>query len=141
MSTESVMPSNHLSLCRPLLLQLSIFPSIRVFSNESALCIRWPNYWSFIFSIPSNEYSGMISFRIDCFDLLDVQGILKRLLQHHSLKASVLQRSVFFVGSKLAVGFSPQPSLTCWETHPIPHFKKQAKFCLLYFTKTSCVSF
>ena len=87
MSIESVMPSNHLILCRPLLLPPSIFPSIRVFSNESALCIRWPKYWSFSFNIsPSNEYSGLISFRIDWFDLLAVQGTLKSLLQYHSSK-------------------------------------------------------
>ena len=92
MSIESVMPSNHLILCRPFLLLLSIFPSIRVFSNASALRIRWPKYWSFIFSIsPSNEYSGLISFRMDRLDLLAVQGTLKGLLQHHSSKASVLQ--------------------------------------------------
>ena len=85
MSIESVMPSNHLILCHPLLLLPSIFPSIRVFSNEPALCIRWPWYWSFSFSIsPSNEYSGSISFRIDWFDLLAVQGTLKSLLQHHN---------------------------------------------------------
>ena len=91
MSIESMMPSNHLILCRPLLLLPSIFPSIRVFSNESALCIRWPNYWSFSFSIsPSNKYSGLISFRIDWFDLLSVQGTLKSLLQHHNSKASIL---------------------------------------------------
>ena len=91
MSIESVMPSNHLILCRPLLLLLSIFPSIRVFSNESALHIRWPKYWSFSFSIsPSNEYSGFISFRMDWLDLLAVQGTLKRLLQHHNSKASIL---------------------------------------------------
>ena len=91
MSIESVMPSNHLILCRPLLLLPSIFPSIRVFSNESALRIRWPEYWSFSFSLsPSNEYSGLISFRMDWLDLLAVQGTLKDLLQHHSSKASVL---------------------------------------------------
>ena len=91
MSIESVMPSNYLILCRPLLLLPSIFPSIRVFSNESVLPIRWPKYWSFSFSIsPSNEYSGLISFRIDWLDLLAVQGTLKSLLQHHSSKASVL---------------------------------------------------
>ena len=91
MSIESVMPSNHLILCRPLLLLPSIFPSIRVFSNESALRIRWPKYWSFSFSIsPSNEYSGLISFRIDWFDLLSVQGTLRSLLQHHSLKVLIL---------------------------------------------------
>ena len=97
MSIESVMPSNHLILCHPLLLLPSIFPSIRVFSNESALHIRWPNYWSFSFSIsPSNEYSGLISFRTDWLDLLAVQGTLKSLLQHHSSKASVLWRLAFF---------------------------------------------
>ena len=91
MSIESVMPSNHLVLCRPLLLLPSIFPSIRVFSKESTLCIRWPKNWSFSFSIsPYNEYSGLISFRIDWFDLLAVQGALTSLLQHHSLKASIL---------------------------------------------------
>ena len=93
MSIESAMPSNHLILCRPLLLQPSVFPSIRVFSNESVLCIRWPKYWSFSFSIhPSNEYSGLISFRMDWLDLLAVQGTLKSLLRHHSSKASVLQQ-------------------------------------------------
>ena len=91
------MPSNHLILCRPLLLP-SIFPSIRVFSNESALHIRWPKYWSFSLNIsPSNEYPGLISFRINWLDLLAVQGILKSLLQHHNLKASILWRSTFFI--------------------------------------------
>ena len=98
MSIESVMPSNHLILCCPLLLLPSIFPSIRVFSNESVLHIRWPKYWSFSFSIgPSNEYSGLISFRMDWFDLFAVQGTLKSLLQHHSSKASSLQCSAFFI--------------------------------------------
>ena len=98
MSIESVMPSNHLIFCCPLLLLPSIFPSIRVFSSESALHIRWPKYWSFNFTTsPSNEYSGLISFRIDWFDLLAVQGMLKSLLQHHSLKASVLQHSASFM--------------------------------------------
>ena len=96
MSIESVMPSNHLILCHPLLLLPSIFPSIRVFSNESVLHIRWPKYWSFSISI-SNEYSGLISFRIDWFDLLAVQGTLKSLLQHHSSKAPILQHSAFFM--------------------------------------------
>ena len=97
MSIESVMPSNHLILCRPLLLLPSVFPSIRVFSNELAFCIRWPRYWSFSFSIsPSSEYSGLISFRSDWFDLLAVQETLKNLLQHHSLRASVLWCSAFF---------------------------------------------
>ena len=96
MSTESVMPSNHLILSRPHLLLPSIFPSIRVFSHESALCIRWPKYWSFSFNI-SNEYSGLISFRMDWLNFLAVQGTLKSLLQHHSSKASVLQRSALFI--------------------------------------------
>ena len=98
MSIESAMPSNHLILCCPLLLLPSIFPSIRVFSKESVLHIRWPKYWSFSFSIsPSNEYSGLIFLRIDWFDLLEVQGILKSFLQHHSSKASIFQHSAFFV--------------------------------------------
>ena len=97
-SIESVMPSNHLIFCCPLLLPPSIFPSIRVFSNESVLRSRWPKYWSFSFSIsPSNEYSGLISFRMDCLDLLAVQGTLKSLIQHHSSKASVLHCSAFFI--------------------------------------------
>ena len=97
MSIESMMPFNHLTLCRPLLLP-SIFPSIRVFSSELALHIRWTKYWSFSFSIsPSNEYSGLISFRIDWLDLLAVQGTLKSLLQHHSSKASILPCSAFFI--------------------------------------------
>ena len=96
-SIESVIPSNHLILCRPLFLLPSIFPSIRVFSNESVLRITWPKYWSFSFSIsPSNEYSGLFSFRMDWLDLLAVQGTLKSLLQHHSSNASVLQHSAFF---------------------------------------------
>ena len=98
MSIESVMPSNHLILCYPLLLRSLIFPSISVFSNESALCIRWPKYWSFSFSIsPSNEHSGLISFRTDWLYLLVVQGTFKSLLQQHSSKASILQRSAFFM--------------------------------------------
>jgi len=98
MSIESVMPSNHLILCCSLLLLPSVFPSIRVFLNESAIRIRWPNYWSFSFSIsPSNEYLGLISFRIDWLDLLAVQGTLRSLLQHHSSKASILQCSAFFI--------------------------------------------
>ena len=97
MSIESVMPSNHLILCHLLLLPLSIFPSIRVFSNESVLHSRWPKYWSFNFSIsPSNEYSGLISFRMDWLDLLEARGTLKSLLQHHSSKASILWHSAFF---------------------------------------------
>ena len=97
LSIESVMPSNHLILCCPLLFPPSIFPCIRVFSNESVLHIRWPKYWSFSFSIsPSSEYLGLISFRMDWFDLLAVQGTLKSLLQHHNSKASILQLSAFF---------------------------------------------
>ena len=98
MSIESVMPSNHLTLCRPLLLLPSIFPSIRVFSNESALHIRWRKYWSFSFNIsPSNEHPRLISFRMDWLDLLAVQGTLKSLFQHHSSKASILRCSAFFI--------------------------------------------
>ena len=97
MSIELVMPSNHLILCRPLHLLPSIFPSIRVFSNESALRIRWPKYWSFSFISPSKEHPGLISFRMDWLDLLAVQGTLKSLFQHHSSKASILQRSAFFI--------------------------------------------
>ena len=97
MSIESVMPSSHLTLCHPLV-PPSIFPSIRVFSNESALHIRWPKYWSFSFNIsPSNKYSGLISFRIDWLDLFSVQGTLKSILQHHSSKASILQCWAFFI--------------------------------------------
>ena len=110
MSIKSVMPSNHLILCHPLLLP-SIFPSIRVFSNESALCIRWPKYWSFSFSIsPSNEYLGLISFRMGWLDLLSVQGTVKSLLQHHSSKASILQCSAFFLVRLL------DPSMTSGKT-------------------------
>ena len=98
MSIESVMPSKHLVLYHPLLLLPSIFPSIRVFSNESALCIRWPNYWSFSFNIsPSNEHPGLISFRMDWLDLLAVQGTLRSLLQQHSSRATILQCSDFFM--------------------------------------------
>ena len=98
MSIELVMPSNHLILCHPLLLLPSIFSSIRVFTNESVLCIRWPKYWSFSLRIsPSNEHPGLISFRMDWLDLLAVQGTLKSLLQHHSSKASILWRSAFFI--------------------------------------------
>ena len=111
MSIKLVMPSNHLNLCRPLLLLPSIFPSIRVFSNESVLCIRWPEYWSFCFSIsPSKEYSGLISFRIDWFVLVAVQETLKS-HQHHSSKASILQCSAFFM-----VQFS-HPYVTTGKNH------------------------
>ena len=110
MSIESVMPSNHLILCPPLLLLPSIFPSIRVFSNESALRIRWLKYWSFSFSIsPSKEHPRLISFRMDWLDLLAVQGTLKSLLQHHSSQASILQHSAFFT-----VQLSPSPGVHTW---------------------------
>ena len=109
MSTESVMPSSHLILCRPLLLLPSIFPSIRVFSSELVLHIRWSKYWSFSFNIsPSNEYSGLIPFRTDWFDLLAVQGTLKSLLQHHNLKAPILWHSAFFMD---------QHSHLYWKNH------------------------
>jgi len=105
MSIESVMPSNHLILCCSLLLPPSIFPSIRVFSNESVLLIRWPKYWSFSFSIsPSNEYSGLISFRIDWLDLLAVPGTLNNLIQCHNSKASILQCSAFFIVQLMTTG-------------------------------------
>ena len=111
MSIKSVMPSNHLILCHPLLFPPSNFPSIRVFFSESVLCIRWPKYWSFSFSIsPSNEYSGLLSCRIDWLDLLAVQGTLKSLLQHHSSKASVLQCSAFFMVQLTS-------TLDCWKNH------------------------
>ena len=126
MSIESVMPSNHLILCRPLLLLPSIFPSNRVFSNQSALCIRWPKYWSFSFNIsPSNEYSGQISFRIDWLDLLAVQGTLKSLLQHHSSKASILWHSAFFI-----VQLS-HPSMTTGKTIALTrHFAHSYKLII-----------
>ena len=117
MSVELVMPSNHLILCRPLFLPPSIFPSIRVFSNESALRIRWPKYWSFSFNIsPSNEHPELISFRMDWLDLLAVQGTLKSLLQHHSSKASILQRSAFFIVqlSHLYITTGKTVALTRW---------------------------
>ena len=119
MSIESVMPSNHLILYHPLLLLPSIFPSIRVFPNELALCIRWPKYWSFGFSIsPSNEYSGLISFRINWLDLLAVQGTLKSLLQLHSSKASILQCSAFFMVqlSHLYMTTGKTIALTIWTS-------------------------
>ena len=117
MSIESMMPSNHLIFCRPLLLLPSIFPSIRVFSNEWALSIRWPKKWSFNFSISSsNEYSGLISLRIDWFDLLAVQETLKSLLQHHNLKASILRFSAFFMVqlSHLYMTTGKTIALTIW---------------------------
>ena len=116
MSIELVMPSNHLILCCPLLLLPFIFPSIRVFSNELALHIRWPKYWSFSLSIsPFNEYSGLVSFRIDCFDFSSVQGALKSLLQHHSSKTLILQYSAFMVQlSRLYMTTGKTIALTIW---------------------------
>ena len=123
MSIELVMPSNHLILCCPLLLLPSIFPSIRVFSNESALCIRWPKYWSFSFNIsPSNEHPGLSSFRMDWLDLLAFQGTLKSLL-HHSLKATILLHSAFFYGSTLTSIYdywkkhSLDKTDLCWQSN------------------------
>ena len=127
MSIELVMPSDHFMLCRPLLLLPSIFPRIRVFSNESVLCIRWLKYWHFSFSIsPSNEYSGLISFRIEWLDLLAVQGTLKSLLQHYSLKASILQRSAFFT-----VHLS-HPYMTTGKTRALAIQTLLAKCCLCF---------
>ena len=132
MSIKSVMPSNNLILCRPLLLPASIFPSIRVFSSESVLHIRWPNYWSFNFSIsPSNEYSGLISFRMDWLDLLAVQGTLKSLLQDHSSKASVLQCSAFFI-----VQLS-HPYMTTGKTIALTRQTFVGKVMCLLFNKLS----
>ena len=126
-SIESVMPSSHLILCHSLL-PPSIFPSIRVFSSESVLCIRWPKYWSFSFSIsPSNEYSGLISFRIDWLDLLAVQGTLKGLLQHHSSKASILRRSAFFTAQL------SHPYMTTGKTIALTRWAFVAKVMSLLF--------
>ena len=128
MSIESVMPSNHLILCCPLLLPPSIIPSIRVFSNKSVLRIRWPKYWSFSFSIsPSNEHPGLISFRVDWLDLLTVQGTLKSLLQHHSSKASILWHSTFFI-SQLS-----HPSMTTGKTIALTRQTSVGKVMALRF--------
>ena len=132
MSIKSVMPSNHLILCRPLFLLPSIFPSIRVFSNESVLHIRWPKYWSFSFSISSsNEYSGLISFRMDWLDLLAVQGTLKSLLQHHSSKASLLQRSAFFIAQL------SHPHMTTGKTIALTRWTFVGKVMSLLFNMLS----
>ena len=131
-SIESVMPSNHLILCRPLLLLPSIFPSIRVFSNASVLCIRWPKYWSFSFSIsPSNEYSGLISLRTDWLDLLAVQGSLSSILQHHSLKASILWCSTFFIVQL------PHPYMTTEKTITLTRWTFVAKVMSLLLNMLS----
>ena len=132
MSIELVMPSNHLMLCHLLLLLPSIFPSIRVFSNESVLCIRWPKYWSCSFSIsPSNEYSGLIPFRLDWLDLLTVQETLKSLLQHYSSKASILQHSAFFM-----VQLS-HPYMTIGKTLALTRWTFVGKVMSLFFNMLS----
>ena len=132
MSIESMMPSSHLSLCCPLLLPPSIFPSIRVFSNESVLRNRWPEYWSFTFSIsPCNEYSGLISFRMDWLDLLAVQGTLKSLLQHHSSKASILWRSAVFIVQL------PHPYMTTGKTIAFTRWAFVDKVMFLLFSMLS----
>ena len=131
-SIESVMPSNHLILCRPLLLLPPIPPSIRVFSNESTLCMRWPKYWSFSFSIiPSKKHPGLISFRMDWFDLLAVQGTLKSLHQHHSSKALILQHSAFFI-----VQFS-HPYMTTRKTIALTRWTFVGKVVSLLFNMLS----
>ena len=131
-SIKSVMPSNHLILCQPLLLLPSVFPSIRVFSNESVLRIRSPKYWIFSFSnSPSNEHSGLISFRMDWLDLLAVQGTLKSLLQHHSSKASILWHSAFFI-----VQLS-NPYMTTGKTMALTRWTLLAKLCLCFFNMLS----
>ena len=135
MLIRSVMPSNHLIFCHLLLLLPSIFPSIRVFSNESALHIRWPKYWSFSFSIsPSNEYLELISFRTDWLDLLALQGTLKSLLQHHSLKASVLWHSAFFIVQLL------HPSMTTGKTIALTRRTFVGKVMPLLFILFACCS-
>ena len=132
MSMESMMPSNHLILCHPLLLLPSVFSSIRVFSNESVLCIRWPKYWSFSFNIsPSKEHSGLISFRMDWLDLLAVQGTLKSLLQHHSSKASIHRCSAFFT-----VQLS-HPYKTTGKTIPLTRQTFVGKVISLFFSMLS----
>ena len=133
MSTESVMPSIHLILCRPLFLPPSIFPSIRVFSSESVLRIRWPKDWSFSFNVsPSNEHPGLISFRMDWLDPFAVQGILKSLLQHHSSKTSILQRSAFFI-VKLS-----HPYMTIGKTIASTRRTSVGKVMSLLFNMLSC---
>ena len=130
--SESLMPSDHLILCHPLLLLPLIFPSIRVFSHDSALCIRWPKYWSFSFKInPTNEHPGLISFRMDWLDLLAVQGTLKSFLQHHSSKASILWHSVFFV-----VQLS-HPYMTTGKTIPLTRWTFVGKVMSLLFNMLS----
>ena len=133
MSIESVMPSNHLILCCLLLLLPSVFPSIRVFSNELVLCIRWPKYWSFSFNISPSEYSGLISFRMDWLGLLAVQGTLKSLLQHHSSKASILLRSAFFIVQL----FSSHPYMSTGKTIALTRWTFVGKEMSLLFNMLS----
>ena len=137
MSIELFMPSNHLTLCRPLLLPPSISPSIRVFSNESPLRIRWPKYWSFSFNIsPSNEHPGLTSFKMDWFDLLAVQGTLKSLLQHHSSKASIIRCSAFFT-AYLTVAKSCLIFVTPWTWHEkLPCPSLSPRVCSDYYPLT-----
>ena len=140
MSVDSVMPSSHRILCHPLLLPPLIFPSIRVFFNESSFCIRWPKYWSFSFSIhPSNEYSGLISFRMDWLDLLAVQGTLKSLLQHHSSKTSILWHSAFFMVQLSHPYMTPgkTKALTIWtfSLWPFTFLKSMSFFTRLLKTQ------
>ena len=144
---ELVMPSNHLILCCPLILLPSIFPSIKIFSNESVLRIRWPKYWSFTFSISlSNEYSGLTSFRIDWFDLLVVQGTLKNLLQHHNSKVSILWCSAFFMVQR------SHPYITTWKTIALTiqtfvgkvislFFNTLSKFVIGFLPRSKCLNF
>ena len=145
MSTELVTPSNHLIPCHPLLLLPSVFARIRVFSSESVLCMRWPKYWSFSFSIsPSSEYSGLISFRIDWFDLLAVQGTLKSLLQHHSSKASILQCSAFFMDqlSYLYMTTGKTIALTRWifiEKVMSLLFNVLSRFVIAFLPRSKCL--
>ena len=135
--SKSVMPSNHLLLCYPLLLLPSIFPSIRVFSNELALCIRWPEYWSFSFSISlSNEYSGLISYRINWFDLLVVHGTLKSLLQHHSSKASILWHSAFFM-VQLSHPYMTTRKPELWPVMSLL-FNMLSRFIIAFLPRSKC---
>ena len=147
MTIESVAPSCHFILCRPLLLLPSMFPSIKVFSNESVLHIKWPKYWSFSFNIsPSNEHPGLISFRTDWLDLLAVQGTLKSLLQHHSSKASILRCSIFFIvqlshpymttGKTLALTRQTFATLACYKY--LKNYEKNTRFLFLYTENTWC---
>ena len=145
MSIESVMPLNHLILCHPLLILSSVFPSITFFSNESALSIGWSNYWSFSFSIsPSNDFSGLISFRIGCFDLLVVQGTLKSLLQHHILEASVLSCPVFFMvqPSRSYMTTEKSIALTIWTfVSQVMSllFNMLPRFIIAFFPRGKCL--